>query len=135
MVAYRDNRNFVMADIPGIIEGAHEGAGLGQQFLRHVERCKVLVHLVDCSAEGDDRSPSKDLKTLDRELELYDAELAKKPQIIAANKADLPEAKKKAQALKRRLATKGQKVHIISAATGEGLKELLDAIAKELWPS
>lgn len=133
MVPYKDGRSFVMADIPGLIQGASEGAGLGDQFLRHIERCKVLIHLVDLSAEGGQRSPLKDWRTVNRELSNYSPALARKPQIIAANKMDLPIARRRyprfAQAMKRR----GQKVLPISAATGEGLSSLLDATATALF--
>jgi GTP-binding protein len=133
MVQYKDGRSFVMADIPGLIEGASDGAGLGDQFLRHIERCRILIHLVDLSAEGPHRSPVKDWQTINRELSNYSPALARKPQIIAANKMDLPVARKRyprfAQAMKRR----GQKVLPISAATGEGLNSLLDASAEALF--
>jgi GTPase len=133
MVPYKDGRSFVMADIPGLIEGASEGAGLGDQFLRHIERCRILIHLVDLSAEGPQRSPVKDWQTINRELSNYSPALARKPQIIAANKMDLPVARKRyprfAQAMKRR----GQKVLPISAATGEGVSSLLDATAEALF--
>lgn len=133
MVQYKDGRSFVMADIPGLIEGASEGAGLGDQFLRHIERCRILIHLVDLSAEGSQRSPVKDWQTINRELSHYSPALARKPQIIAANKMDLPVARRRyprfAQAMKRR----GQKVLPISAATGEGLSSLLDATAEALF--
>src|SRR5205823_5012608 len=88
VVAYKDGLSFVVADIPGLIEGAHEGAGLGLQFLRHVERCKVLIHVVDLGAEGEGREPMRDWNILNRELALYSPELAKRPQIVAANKMD-----------------------------------------------
>jgi GTPase len=133
MVQYKDGRSFVMADIPGLIEGASKGAGLGDQFLRHIERCRILIHLVDLSAEGPDRSPVKDWQTINRELSNYSPALARKPQILAANKMDLPVARKRyprfAQAMKRR----GQKMLPISAATGEGLSSLLDATAEALF--
>ena len=133
MVQYKDGRSFVMADIPGLIEGASDGAGLGDQFLRHIERCRILIHLVDLSAEGPQRSPVKDWQTINRELSNYSPALARKPQIIAANKMDLPVARRRyprfAQAMKRR----GQKVLPISAATGEGLTSLLDATAEVLF--
>jgi GTP-binding protein len=133
MVAYKDRLSFVIADIPGLIEGAHTGAGLGHQFLRHVERCRVLIHLVDCGAEDPDRTPLSDFDKINRELELYSPELAKKPQIVCGNKTDLPEAKvrfkKLATALKRR------KIDIlpVSAATGEGLDKVLDRVAAILF--
>ena len=133
MVAYKNGRSFVMADIPGLIEGASAGAGLGDQFLRHVERCRILIHLVDLAAEDPDRSPVKDFQTIKRELANYSPALAGKPEIVAANKMDLPLARKRyprfAQAMKRR----GQKVVPISAATGEGLPTLLDATAEALF--
>ena len=133
VVAYRDDRSFVMADIPGIIEGAHDGAGLGHQFLKHVEKCRVLIHIVDCSAEGDDRDPLHDLTVLNQELELYSKTLAKTPQILAANKCDLPEARARAEAFAAAMKKKKKTVHLISAATGEGLKALLDDAAKVLY--
>jgi GTPase len=133
MVQYKDGRSFVMADIPGLIQGASDGAGLGDQFLRHIERCRILIHLVDLSAEGGERSPVKDWQTINRELSNYSPALARKPQIIAANKMDLPIAKRRyprfAQAMKRR----GQRVLPISAATGEGVSSLLDATATALF--
>jgi GTP-binding protein len=133
VVQYREDRSFVMADIPGIIEGASEGVGLGHQFLKHVEKCKVLIHILDCSADGEGRDPLKDMTTLNKELKAYSAELASKPQIIAANKADLPEARERALELEKKLKRKKLKLHIISAATGEGLKELLNDVAKVLY--
>ena len=132
VVPYKDGMSFVMADIPGIIEGAAEGAGLGHQFLRHVERCRLLVHLVDLSAPGEDREPLRDLAVLDHELERYSPELAGKPQIIAANKIDLPEARQRLPAFQAAMAARGVPVFPISAATGEGLGPLLDAVAQVL---
>jgi len=122
-----------MADIPGIIEGAHQGAGLGHQFLRHVERCRLLVHLVDCGAEGDGREPAADWTALNRELALYSELLANKPQIVAANKIDLPEARQAAKKLATRMRRKKVPVVLISAATGEGLTELLDLVAERIF--
>jgi GTPase len=132
MVPYKDGVSFVMADIPGIIEGAAEGAGLGHQFLRHVERCRVLIHLVDLSAFGEDRAPLNDLEVLDRELERYSPELARKPRIVAANKIDLPDARERLPAFQAVMAARGVPVFPISAATGEGLAPLLDAVAQVL---
>ncbi len=136
VVSWRGEKSFVVADIPGLIEGAHEGLGLGHQFLRHVERCRVLVHLVDGAPQGEGRSPKGDLDAIDRELALYSAILAAKPQIIAVNKADLPEARKGASALRRALARRkggSKEVYLVSAVTGEGLDELLDAVAGVLY--
>ena len=87
VVALSDDRSFVVADVPGLIEGAHEGHGLGHQFLRHIERTKVLIHLVDVSSESG-RDPVEDFDTIRSELELYNPELLEKPQLVAANKID-----------------------------------------------
>ncbi|HZJ55495.1 MAG TPA: GTPase ObgE, partial [Myxococcaceae bacterium] len=132
MVPYKDGMSFVMADIPGLIEGAAEGAGLGHRFLRHVERCRVLVHLVDLSAPGEGRAPLHDLDVLDRELERYSPELAQKPQIVSANKIDLLEARERLPEFQAAMAGRGVPVFPISAATGEGLGPLLDAVAQVL---
>jgi GTP-binding protein len=135
VVSWRGEKSFVVADIPGLIEGAHEGAGLGHQFLRHVERCRVLVHLVDGAPQGEGRDPRADLDAIDRELALYSKTLAEKPQIVAVNKADVPEAREGAAALKRALARRKKKreVLLVSAVTGEGLDALLDAVAAVLF--
>jgi GTP-binding protein len=133
VVQYKDHLSFVMADIPGIIEGAHAGAGLGHQFLKHVERCRVLVHLIDCGAEGEDREPMKDLETLNRELALYSETLAGKPQIVAANKIDLPDARERAKKLAAKLKRKKIPVVLISSATGEGVPELMDMVAQRIF--
>lgn len=137
VVGYKDHRSFVVADIPGLIEGASEGAGLGHQFLRHVERCRVLVHLVDASAPDLDpeRSLEKDYETINRELERYSAELADRPQIVALNKCDLPAARERAEAFAEKLRRSGAalRVFLISAATREGVDRLIDACAETLW--
>jgi GTP-binding protein len=129
MVAYKDGLSFVMADIPGLIEGAADGAGLGLQFLRHVERCRVLIHMVDLSAEGPGRTPLHDLDVLDRELERFSPKLAQKPQVVAANKVDLPEARAKLARFTAALRRRGIPVFPVSAATGEGVPALMDAVA------
>jgi GTP-binding protein len=133
VVAYKDNLSFVMADIPGLIEGAHAGAGLGHQFLKHVERCRLLIHLVDCAAQGEGRRPLHDLEAINRELELHDPELARKPQIVVANKIDVTEAREKASELVQRMKRRKVPVVMVSAATGEGLETLLDMVAKKLF--
>ncbi|MBX5484663.1 MAG: GTPase ObgE, partial [Myxococcaceae bacterium] len=133
LVPYRDERSFVMADVPGIIEGAAEGAGLGHRFLRHVERCKVLVHVIDMVAAGEDRDPLRDFDVLNRELEKYSPELARKKQIVAANKMDVTEAQEKFPILVEFMKERGITVYPISALTGEGVQALLDAVARELF--
>jgi len=133
MVQYKDHLSFVMADIPGIIEGASEGAGLGTRFLRHVDRCRVLVHLVDLSAEGGGREPFRDWLVLNRELLRYGPELAKKPQLVAATKVDLPFARERLADFTAKMEKRGHKVFPLSAATGEGLQALLDGVARVLF--
>ncbi|HET8540264.1 MAG TPA: GTPase ObgE [Anaeromyxobacter sp.] len=135
VVSWRGERSFVVADIPGLIEGAHEGAGLGHQFLRHVERCRVLIHLVDGAPPEPDRSPRADLEAIGRELALYSPELAKKPQIVAVTKVDVPEARAAGEKLARLLGRRRKpvKVHLVSAVTGEGVPQLLDAVARVLF--
>jgi len=136
VVSWRGERSFVVADIPGLIEGAHAGAGLGHQFLRHVERCRVLVHLVEGANPEPGRTPKADLEAINRELELYSPELAKKPQIVAVTKIDLPEAREGGEKLRKLLARRKKPVdvHLVSAVTGEGLEPLLDAIGRALYP-
>lgn len=122
-----DGGGFVIADIPGLIEGASEGLGLGHEFLRHIERTKVIIHLVDAaSTEG--RDPIDDIRLINSELESYNPELAKRPQVIAANKTDvLPEDEKEViiNSLKETFEPQGIPVFAISAVSGKGMKELL----------
>ena len=119
-----DCNGFVIADIPGLIEGASEGVGLGHQFLRHIERTRVLIHLVDAaSTEG--RDPIEDIYKINKELEAYDPELMKRPQVIAANKIDAVYAGMKPVQKIRDGEPQGMKVFAISAVSGKGLKELL----------
>ncbi len=132
-VGLSDERSFVVADIPGLIEGAHAGAGLGDRFLRHLERTRLLVHLLDPSAaEGTDRTPLRDFDATNRELALYDAALATRRQIVVFNKIDLPDVRKRLTTLKRPFVKRGIEVHAISAATGEGIPALLEAIWRAL---
>ncbi len=135
VVSWRGERSFVAADIPGLIEGAHSGAGLGHQFLRHVERCRVLVHLIDGASQEPGRSPGADREAIDRELALHSPELAKKPQIVAVTKVDVPEAREAGEKLSKLLARRKRPVtvHLVSAVTGEGVPGLLDAVAKVLF--
>ena len=125
-------RSFIVADIPGLIEGASDGSGLGHDFLKHVERCRVLVHLVDISGiEG--RNPIEDFKMINEELKLYNEKLAQKPMIIAMNKSDL-DFNNNAEAFLKEFADKYD-IYKISAATTKGIKELVDAISELLAKS
>ena len=131
VVSLGPEHSFVIADIPGLIEGAHEGVGLGHDFLRHVERTKIIVHVVDVSGiEG--RDPIEDYKRINKELMLYNERLAKRPQIVAANKMDLPEAQENYQRFKEFIESEGKEIFPISAATSEGLKELMIRVSKAL---
>lgn len=128
-----DAKSFVMADIPGLIEGASEGVGLGHQFLRHIERTKVIIHLLDAaSVEG--RDPVEDYYAINKELEAYNVDILKKPQVIAANKIDaIPEEENPyIEELKKEFEPKGIKVFPISAVSGKGVKELLYAVSSML---
>lgn len=121
--------SFATADIPGIIEGASEGKGLGFQFLKHIERTRVLLHLVD--PEGfDGLSAEESVKVIEKELKTFNKKLFEKPRIIAINKADLPSAEKAFKTISKKF--KKHKVMLISAATGEGVKEVLDEVVKIL---
>ncbi len=124
-----DGDGFVIADIPGLIEGASEGVGLGLDFLRHIERTKVMIHMVDAaSVEG--RDPIADIYAINKELEAYDIEVAKRPQVIAANKIDAiwDTENDPIQKLRQEFEPKGIQVFPISAASGQGLKELMYAV-------
>ncbi len=116
--------SFVIADIPGLIEGAHEGIGLGHKFLKHIERTKLLIHVVDISA-AEGREPIKDFEVINDELKKYNAVLSQKPQIIAANKMDIPGASENLKKLTEAVVPDGYKIFPISAATGEGVRELM----------
>jgi GTP-binding protein len=131
VVGMSGGRSFVLADIPGLIEGASEGHGLGHRFLRHVERCRVLVHLIELNEE-DGREPLKDWEVINGELERYDPELAKRPQVVALSKLDVTEAREAYPALKARFAERRVELHAVSAATGEGMKALLENVWKLL---
>jgi GTP-binding protein len=114
-----------------LIEGAHRGAGLGDRFLRHLERTRVLVHLLEVSA-APGRTPLRDFLALTRELKLYDPALASRPQIVVLNKLDIPEVSGRYARLARPFKTRGIPLLAISAATGEGVGPLLEAVWKEL---
>jgi GTPase len=132
VVQYKNYRSFVMADIPGLIEGASEGAGLGHRFLKHLERTGQLLHLLDLSWMPD-RDPIAEYEALNRELKLFNPELAEKRQTIVINKIDLPNVRENLKAILPYFEERGIKVFTVSAATGEGLQELLDDIAHNLW--
>lgn len=126
-----DERSFVMADIPGLIDGASEGVGLGHDFLRHVERTKVIVHIVDASGvEG--RDPVEDYYKINKELRIYSEKIARRPQILAANKMDLPGAQENLERLKVLAEKEGIEIFPISAATRQGTKELIQRVAQVL---
>jgi GTP-binding protein len=127
-----DYRSFVAADIPGLIEGAHEGKGLGTRFLKHTERSRVLIHLIDFSLENE-RDPAEDYKSIQNELKSFNEELFLKPQILVASKVDHSEAEKKFEDYKARMMELNKTVLAISSITGKGLKELIDHIQMELW--
>jgi GTP-binding protein len=130
MVETEDGRSFVMADLPGLIEGASEGVGLGHQFLRHIERTRVIVHVIDMAAmEG--RDPYEDYLTINKELNEYNLRLTERPQIIVANKMDMPEAEENLQKFRAQL-EEDFPIFPISAVTRKGLRELLFAVADKL---
>jgi len=138
VVRLGEDRSFVVADVPGLIEGAHRGQGLGHQFLRHLERTKVLVHLVDVSGASG-RDPISDLDTVRRELELHQPALAAKPQIVAANKIDALDPEHRdggaVDALKRRSAQLDLPFVKISGVSGQGVPELIEAMWRRLAAS
>ena len=131
VVTLGDDRSFVVADVPGLIKGAHEGTGLGHQFLRHIERTKVLVHLVDVSGASG-RDPVDDFITILDELERFSPTVAAKPQIVVANKMDAVDDVERVKTLERRVKKQGLPFLRISAATGEGITALLEAAWKEI---
>ncbi len=123
------NRDFVVADIPGLIEGAHKGAGLGDRFLRHVERTRVLIHLLDGTSED----PVADFEAINRELREYSPTLAQKPQLVVVNKIDVPEVRARWPQIKAALEAKGVREPMaISAATGEGVDAMLQRVVQML---
>lgn len=131
VAALGPDRSFVIADIPGIIEGASEGAGLGIRFLRHVERCRVLLHVI-APDPGDDREPLHDYDVLMHELTAFDADLATRPMVVALGKMDLPEAREAFPALREAFAKRGIELLPMSAATHEGTHEVLIALERLL---
>lgn len=133
------DERFTVADVPGLIPGAHEGKGLGLEFLRHIERCSVLVHVIDCATLEADRDPMSDLDAIERELALYVSDddlggrpLADRTRIVVLNKADVPEARELAEFVKPDLEARGLEVHIVSAVARTGLRELTFALARHV---
>ncbi|MCF0107715.1 MAG: GTPase ObgE [Bacilli bacterium] len=120
VVSAKDGRSFVMADLPGLIEGAHEGKGLGLQFLRHIERCRVIVHIIDCGESG--RDPYNDYEVINKELKEYGFGLDKRPVILVASKMDEEGAQERLEELKKKI---DAPIYPISALTDEGIKELI----------
>jgi GTP-binding protein len=122
------DRDLTFADMPGLIEGAHKGRGLGDEFLRHIERTKILLHMVDV-AQVEGRDAFSDYESINKELRLYGRHVTEKPQVVACNKMDLPEARENLDKFGKKIDTK---VFPISAVTGEGIKELLGRISNEI---
>lgn len=131
VVTLSDDRSFVVADVPGLIKGAHEGHGLGHQFLKHIERTKVLVHLVDVSGASG-RDPIEDFDTIQQELKAFSPEVAAKPQIVAANKIDAIDDPDRVKALQRHVRKKKLPFLQISGATGAGVDALLEEVWREI---
>ena len=131
VVTLSDDRSFVVADVPGLIEGAHEGHGLGHQFLRHIERTKVLIHLVDVSGASG-RDPVQDFETITEELRRFDTAVAAKPQLVAANKVDALDDPGRLTALERHVRRMKLPFFRISGVTGEGVDGLLEAAWREI---
>ncbi|MBC8263477.1 MAG: GTPase ObgE [Anaerolineales bacterium] len=128
VVALGDYTSFVMADIPGLIEGAHTGAGLGHEFLRHIERTRMIIHLLDGASDD----PLADYQSINDELALFDSELARKPQLVVLNKMDLPQTRALWPSVEQAMKERGQRAMSISAVTGEGVKEMLRSVAEML---
>lgn len=126
-----DDSSFVVADIPGLIEGAHRGAGLGHEFLRHIERTRLLLHLVDLGG-WEEQDPLQAFDQINTELESYRVNLSERPQIVVANKMDIPEAQNRWDGFYETLKERGYEVFSISAATGSGISELLRRVAQRL---
>lgn len=131
MVKYKDAEEFILADIPGLIEGANEGLGLGHDFLRHVERTRLLIHVLD-AASSEGRDPKEDFDIINNELFSYSEKLRERPQVVALNKIDLMQDEKEGAELKKYFKDKGYPAFLISAATGKGLEALLNYVISVL---
>jgi GTPase len=131
VVTREEHPPFVVADIPGLIEGASKGAGLGLTFLRHVERTRLLIHLLDIS-EGPSRDAVKDFHALNHELKAYHPSLQEKTQLVALNKIDLPLVQERAKGIKNQFEKMGHQLYFISGQTGEGMEELIEGVSRAL---
>ena len=131
VVSVAEGASFVMADIPGLIEGAHTGVGLGHNFLRHIERTRLLIHVIDIS-EADGRDAIHDFDSINQELEQYNPEIAKRPQIVAVNKVDALDDPERLERFKKEIEGRGYRVFVISAATNQGVTELIRATYEKL---
>ena len=131
VVYFGEGSSFVLADIPGIIEGASKGAGLGHDFLRHIDRCRLILHVIDISA-SEGRNPIEDFLTINKELQSYSPELAERPQIIVANKSDVAQDEELIEQFKSFVKENGYELYMISAAANTGIKELVNATAAKL---
>ena len=132
VVRTHDGRSFVAADVPGLIEGASEGKGLGHQFLRHIERTALILHLVDLTGGYEDRDPVQDYRAINAELSAYAAELAERPQIVVANKCDMPDTDVAIEVLREEAEHDGHPFYAISAVTGEGVDRLVSETARQV---
>lgn len=130
-VVRHKGREFVLADIPGLIEGAADGAGIGDRFLGHIERCRVLIHLVDITGQGD-QDPAEAMRVVEEELEAYGEGLEDKPRLIALNKIDLADGELAAEFAKELMAAGAEDVFAVSGATGQGIEVLMDAVLSYL---
>jgi len=131
VVYFGEEGSFILADIPGIIEGASGGAGLGHDFLRHIDRCRLIIHVVDISgSEG--RDPIEDFETINEELKKYSPDLAQRPQIVAANKIDIAQDLEQTERFMKYIKSHGYELFVISAAAGTGVRELVNHIAAKL---
>jgi GTP-binding protein len=131
VVTREDYRPFIVADIPGLIDGASKGAGLGLTFLRHVERTRLLIHLLDIS-EGPSHDAVRDFHALNQELKAYHPSLQKKTQLVALNKIDLPSVQERAKDIQNQFEKMGHPLYFISGQTGKGVKELMEAVSQTL---
>ncbi|MBI4666796.1 MAG: GTPase ObgE [Nitrospinae bacterium] len=132
VVEWKQGKTYVVADIPGLIEGAADGRGLGLKFLRHVERTRLLLHMLDPSATGENRSPSADYKAINRELEKFSPDLAQKPQIVVMNKADTLTSEALEEIISALKTEIGVTPMVISAVTGQGVEELVNLLGVEI---